>query len=162
MASSSTANITASFGGGLRQLSQPTARFFLTFLSISHLWYHLVAIKTGQSTWIQVTNNSVFHLYLEAFSQFSNFLPFAGEDEDEKRLVGLRLAAPQAKMRESSLSVPPPSIHLSTLTHSCTCAHADRRINESAHLSHSAHNVHQTSPRSTMTDRSEQRRPPLR
>ena len=33
-------------------------------------------------------------------SQFLNFLNFAGEDEDEdeKRLVGLRLAAPQAKI----------------------------------------------------------------
>ena len=34
-------------------------------------------------------------MYLEAFSQFSNFLNFAG---DEKRRVGLRRAAPQAKI----------------------------------------------------------------
>ena len=43
-------------------------------------------------------------MYLEAFSQFLNFLPFADED-DEKRLVGLRLAAPQAKSYEARVCV---------------------------------------------------------
>ena len=37
-------------------------------------------------------------MYLESFSQFSNFLPFAGGD-DEKRLVGLRLASAAGKKR---------------------------------------------------------------
>ena len=37
--------------------------------------------------------------YLDAFSQFFSFLNFAG-DEDENRLVGLRLAAPQVKMSD--------------------------------------------------------------
>ena len=45
---------------------------------------------------------SAYHLSIislfQVVSQLSNFLNF-GDDDDEKRLVGLRRAAPQAKIR---------------------------------------------------------------
>ena len=41
----------------------------------------------------------------QVVSQFSNFLNFADEEGDEKRLVGLRLAAPQA-IRVSKKKLP--------------------------------------------------------
>ena len=55
----------------------PTHRqTFWRFLSISHLWCHLVAIKTGQSTWIEVTNNSVFYLQMRISKHLVNFQTF--------------------------------------------------------------------------------------
>ena len=42
-------------------------------------------------------SNSIIVLF-QVVTQFSNFLNLA--EKDEKRLVGLRLAAPQAKIRE--------------------------------------------------------------
>ena len=51
----------------------PTHRqFFLTFSLISHYWQHLVAIKIGQSTWFQVTNNSVFYPQLRISNKNSS------------------------------------------------------------------------------------------
>ena len=49
---------------------------------------------------IKMFKFSVYYLSIivlfQVVSQFSNFLKFGEEGDDEKRLVGLRLAAPQA------------------------------------------------------------------
>ena len=52
--------ITAQLGGGLR--------CFYWFLIV---WNHLVAIQIGQSTWNQLTNNTVFYLQLRITVQIA-------------------------------------------------------------------------------------------
>ena len=53
----------------------------------------------------QLSISSLF----QVVSQFSNFLNFADGGGDEKRLVGLRLAAPQAKILPICLPLIPTS-----------------------------------------------------